>query len=180
MNAKKGKGLFSNNFSTMNGKLPDNHVTVLAFAQKRQSGKVYILLAAQGRTVDLDNFKQINDTMGHLAGDEVLRQVADVLKDVAGPENLVGRVGGDEFVVFVKTEQDRARETAEKILAGIQNITVEGRNSTRISGSVGIAIAPRDGRDYYALLKRADACLYQAKSEGKDRWYGEKEGQENI
>ena len=53
--------------------------------------------------VDLDNFKQINDTMGHLAGDEVLRQVADVLKDVAGPENLVGRVGGDEFVVFVKT-----------------------------------------------------------------------------
>ena len=68
--------------------------------------------------VDLDNFKQINDTMGHLAGDEVLRQVADVLKDVAGPENLVGRVGGDEFVVFVKTEQDRARETAEKILAG--------------------------------------------------------------
>ena len=92
----------------------------------------------------------------------------------------MGRVGGDEFVVFVKTEQDRARETAEKILAGIRNITVEGRNSTRISGSVGIAIAPRDGRDYYALLKRADACLYQAKSEGKDRWYGEKEGQENI
>ena len=58
--------------------------------------------------------------------------MADVLKDVAGPENLVGRVGGDEFVVFVKTEQDRARETAEKILAGIQNITVE-ENSTRIS-----------------------------------------------
>ena len=118
--------------------------------------------------------------MGQLAGDGVRRQVADVLKDVAGPENLVGRVGGDEFVVFVKTEQDRARETAEKILAGIQNITVEGRNSTRISGSVGIAIAPRDGRDYYALLKRADACLYQAKSEGNDRWYGEKDGQENI
>lgn len=130
--------------------------------------------------VDLDNFKQINDTMGHLAGDEVLRQVAHVLKDVAGPGNLAGRVGGDEFVVFVKTEQDRARETAEKILAGIRNITVGGRNSIGISGSVGIAIAPRDGRDYYALLKRADACLYQAKSEGKNRWYGEKEGQENI
>ena len=106
--------------------------------------------------------------------------MAHVLKDVAGPENLAGRVGGDEFVVFVKTEQDRARETAEKILAGIRNITVGGRNSIGISGSVGIAIAPRDGRDYYALLNRADACLYQAKSEGKNRWYGEKEGQENI
>lgn len=123
--------------------------------------------------VDLDNFKQVNDTMGHPAGDEVLRQVAKVLKEAAGPENLAGRVGGDEFVVFMKTEQDRSRETAEKILAGIRNITVEGRNPMKISGSVGIAIAPRDGRDYYALLKQADACLYQAKSEGKDRWYSD-------
>ena len=72
--------------------------------------------------LDLDNFKQINDTMGHLAGDEVLRQVADVLKDVAGPENLVGRVGGDEFVVFVKTEQDRARETAERSSRGSRTL----------------------------------------------------------
>ena len=106
--------------------------------------------------------------------------MADVLKDVAGPEKSRGPCRRGRVCRIVKTEQDRARETAEKILAGIQNITVEGRNSTRISGSVGIAIAPRDGRDYYALLKRADACLYQAKSEGKDRWYGEKEGQENI
>lgn len=123
--------------------------------------------------VDLDNFKQVNDTMGHPAGDEVLRQVAKILKEAAGPENIAGRVGGDEFVVFMKTEQDRSRETAEKILSGIRNITVEGRNEMKISGSVGIAIAPRDGRDYYALLKQADECLYQAKSGGKDRWFSD-------
>lgn len=122
--------------------------------------------------VDMDNFKAINDTYGHPAGDDVLRAVAVALRQAVEPDDTVGRVGGDEFVVFARIRQSEAEigQLAQRLGEALRSIRVPGSPEQGISCSIGAAIAPRDGRVYYTLVKTADAKLYQAKAEGKDRY----------
>ncbi|WP_143448305.1 bifunctional diguanylate cyclase/phosphodiesterase [Kineosporia sp. A_224] len=117
--------------------------------------------------VDLDGFKDVNDSHGHQAGDRVLVQVADRVRVAIGARGLVARLGGDEFAVLVgglETALD-ARGVAEDLLAALDTPCATPGGTARIGGSVGIALAPTQGDDPTTLLMRADLAMYRAKRE---------------
>ena len=119
--------------------------------------------------IDLDGFKAVNDRHGHAAGDEVLQRVADCLLRTAGPDQVVARIGGDEFIVLLQdADALTARAVADEIILAISR---EHRFSTgrtvRVGCSVGVCLAPDQGRDPETLLARADAALYDVKNQGK-------------
>lgn len=118
--------------------------------------------------LDLDDFKQINDSKGHAFGDKVLRTVAEKIKSCVRATDVVGRIGGDEFVVFLNgiAGKDAALKKAEEIDAKIQ----EGCNGHPVTVSIGIAQFPEDGDRYDVLIKRADQALYYSKNKGKNRY----------
>jgi len=119
--------------------------------------------------LDLDGFKAVNDTHGHLVGDRVLCMVADRLRDALEPGDLAARLGGDEFVILCATaEEQPLREAASRLLAAITApYPLADRPAAQIGVSIGIARAPRDGTDFVSLMSRADAALYAAKARGK-------------
>ena len=134
-----------------------------------------ILAAARSRTqlallcIDLDRFKLVNDSLGHPAGDALLRAVAERLGNTLRREDTLARLGGDEFVLLwngLKSTEDAAAlaQRVHSILA--RPFTVEGR-SLSVGATVGIAIYPGDGRDFADLLRNADAAMYDAKESGR-------------
>jgi diguanylate cyclase (GGDEF)-like protein/PAS domain S-box-containing protein len=122
--------------------------------------------------IDLDRFKQVNDTLGHTAGDALLRAVAQRLQDTARAGDVAARMGGDEFVlVLPQCGAHQATQAAERLLAAItEPIEVAGA-TLHPSASVGIAIYPEDGGDAEGLLRCADIAMYQAKTEGGRRFH---------
>jgi diguanylate cyclase (GGDEF)-like protein len=129
----------------------------------------------RGQTValallDLDRFKQINDTLGHAAGDQLLKEVATRLRDCMRPSDTVARLGGDEFVLVLPNIDypDGALTVARKVIAQVaQPVQLEGQ-TVAVTVSIGISAFPRDGTDAAALLKCADAAMYRAKSAGRN------------
>jgi diguanylate cyclase (GGDEF)-like protein len=122
--------------------------------------------------VDLDEFKAINDTYGHLTGDYVLRTVAKRIQDSVRETDTVARLGGDEFVVVLvgqRSTEDPA-VVAEKMLGAITQPIPAGGRQLEIGASIGISIFPRDGDSTEALLKHADAAMYRVKDAGKNRY----------
>jgi diguanylate cyclase (GGDEF)-like protein len=118
--------------------------------------------------IDLDDFKGVNDTLGHRIGDMLLERVAARLKDNATADEIVARLGGDEFAIVQPfSASDAVRSRAEGILAAFDEpFDVDGHTVT-VGLSIGISQAPDDGRDLDELLKSADMALYRAKSEGR-------------
>ena len=120
--------------------------------------------------VDLDFFKHYNDHLGHQAGNEMLKVVADVLRGSCRETDLVYRFGGDEFAVLLPTTGlSGARIVAEKIHAAIGTITRERRSPVDVACSVGIAVYPKDGHDGTSVILAADRACYAAKRAGRDR-----------
>lgn len=120
--------------------------------------------------VDIDNFKAVNDTMGHVFGDNVIKLVADGLRECIGKRGWVGRIGGDEFLILVKNKtKEEVKEIAQKVTHIFYGIYT-GEESVHISGSTGIAIYPKDGKTYEELLKKADKAMYIIKNSGKN-WF---------
>jgi len=133
----------------------------LALRSRRHVGLLFI---------DLDRFKNINDTLGHQAGDELIRQVSARLQSVVREADTVARLGGDEFVVLLPEIEGEttASELANRIIDAVrQPFTVEGQHLF-ISCSIGVAITSPRGGDYQALLQQADAAMYQAKAHGRN------------
>jgi diguanylate cyclase (GGDEF)-like protein len=128
--------------------------------------------------LDLDRFKQINDTLGHEAGDQLLREVASRLKECVRESDTVARMGGDEFVVLLPELGDGkyAATVAQKILSVIAKPFNLIGHEFRVTASIGISIYPQDGLDEQTLTKNADIAMYQAKEEGKNnfQFYSEK------
>jgi diguanylate cyclase (GGDEF)-like protein/PAS domain S-box-containing protein len=122
--------------------------------------------------IDLDRFKNINDTLGHDAGDELLTEVAKRLRSCLRGADLVGRLGGDEFVILLQDIEDteQAVRVAEKILAATIDPIVVQDQECRITASIGICFYPDDAEDEQALMKNADIAMYRAKEEGKNTW----------
>ena len=122
--------------------------------------------------VDLDRFKQINDTFGHAAGDALLVHVADILRLLARPSDFVARIGGDEFVILCRHDTQRQHLTllAQSIVARMQRPMIYEGNACRFGVSVGISTAGNDAEEILRLLVNADLALYQAKSTGRNRF----------
>jgi diguanylate cyclase (GGDEF)-like protein len=122
--------------------------------------------------LDLDRFKQINDTLGHEAGDQLLQDVAKRLKLCVRESDTVARLGGDEFVVLLPELSDvkHAAVIAEKILLAIAKPFSLIGHEFRVTASIGISAYPLDGRDEQTLTKNADVAMYKAKAEGKNNF----------
>jgi diguanylate cyclase (GGDEF)-like protein len=128
--------------------------------------------------LDLDRFKQINDTLGHEAGDQLLQEVATRLRGCVRESDTVARLGGDEFVLLLPALSDGkyAAAVAQKILSVIATPFTLIGHEFRITTSIGISTFPQDGLDEQTLTKNADIAMYQAKEEGKNnfQFYSEK------
>ncbi len=122
---------------------------------------------------DLDQFKYINDTSGHQAGDMLLKVVSNTLSHVVRDTDVVSRLGGDEFGVLIKQiDKAGAMEIADKINTALGGILLPvGERSYRVSVSTGITLYPEHGMDVHHLLANADLSMYQAKEAGRNRWY---------
>ncbi|MCR5748009.1 MAG: diguanylate cyclase [Lachnospiraceae bacterium] len=119
--------------------------------------------------IDTDNFKSVNDTLGHGIGDDTIRFVADNIKNVFRDTDYIGRMGGDEFMVLMShTTVEVAEERAKRLNDKIRSDVCEGADSVHISCSIGIAFFAKDGEDYDSLFRAADDALYEAKEAGKD------------
>ena len=120
---------------------------------------------------DLDGFKKVNDTWGHAAGDQVLRQVGTRARACVRASDTVGRLGGDEFLALLpETTLDGAREVAEKLRTTLREPYDLGKGTTaNVGASVGISVFPQHGTDAEDLQRAADGALYHSKREGKNR-----------
>lgn len=145
--------------------LEDRLEQALARAQRNHQSLAVMFL-------DLDHFKQINDTLGHDQGDELLKAVAVRLAECVRQEDTVSRLGGDEFVVVLPeiTRAGDAAIVAQKIVEAIRLPVKLDRQELHITTSVGLAVYPLDGGDVGSLMKNADSAMYRAKESGRDRY----------
>lgn len=121
--------------------------------------------------VDLDRFKIVNDTLGHVAGDVLIGRVADRLASHLRPSDVVARLGGDEFLLLLTELEgvEQAQEVVGRLLDALREPFEVRGESLFVTASVGLASFPHHGRDYGTLLRRADAAMYVAKGEGRNR-----------
>lgn len=160
----------------------DHELAVVRRHSSRQLAVIYL---------DLDHFKEINDTYGHGIGDQVLITVARRLNDTVREVDLVSRLGGDEFVVFVAHHDTDELEIAvahlaERIIDSVAEPFMVAGEELCLTTSLGIAVAPSDSRDKDQLLEFADLALYQAKQQGRNRyqffalWMAEKQAERRL
>jgi len=138
-----------------------------SIARAERSGKKVAVLF-----IDLDNFKNINDTLGHDVGDELLRQVSRRLSECVRLEDTIARQGGDEFIVLLDSLEDGrgASVVAQKVLNSLRKPLTLGGTDQHVSGSIGIALYPDDGRDAQTLMKNADTAMFHGKGLGKNTY----------
>jgi diguanylate cyclase (GGDEF)-like protein/PAS domain S-box-containing protein len=144
--------------------LKDRAMQAIARAQRKDESFALLFL-------DLDGFKEVNDRMGHASGDALLLDVARRLASCVREEDTIARLGGDEFVVLLEgpTQDEQIKAVAEKILRTLREPYQLGKESTRISVSIGSSRYPGDGQDTESLLMHADSAMYRAKQQGRDR-----------
>lgn len=138
-----------------------------SLARSKRDGSKFALLF-----LDLDRFKNINDSLGHPTGDKLLQLVAQRLKDQVRDEDTVGRLSGDEFTIILEqvSKPEDAAIVARKLITAIQHpFDVQG-HKLHIGTSIGISIYPDDGEDVTTLIKNADAAMYRAKEQGRNRY----------
>lgn len=121
--------------------------------------------------LDIDNFKKINDTMGHAFGDEVLKTLGRTLSPIFRVTDIVGRTGGDEFTIFLKflQSEDNTLKEAKKLVNFFKDFTAGEYVKYSATASIGAAVFPTDGKDFETLYKAADKALYKAKKRGKNQ-----------
>ena len=143
----------------------------MGLALSRRSGNRLAVLM-----LDLDKFKAVNDTLGHGAGDQLLKAVAERLTSVTRKSDTVARIGGDEFVLVLPqvSQPANAANLAQRILDVFREPIVFDGHQLNITTSIGIAVYPEDGKEIEILLKNADTAMYRAKEQGRDmyRFYG--------
>lgn len=118
--------------------------------------------------IDIDDFKHINDTYGHIFGDQVIRRVAEIMQVLVGQRGVIGRFGGDEYVILL--EKVETREQLKTLLKTIaKELALAFDPKTHVTASIGVSEYPVDGNEYEELMRKADKALYLAKEKGKNR-----------
>ncbi|MBQ0051171.1 MAG: GGDEF domain-containing protein [Treponema sp.] len=147
-----------------------NKKTISSFAQKRfrdgtKENAAFVI-------VDLDHFKPVNDAYGHLAGDRILEKTGKLLKEIIGDNGLVGRYGGDEFVLILEgmDSENILRGILRSVVVNIKSALENEFTDIKVTASIGAAVYPANGRTLDELFKKADFCLYRAKDKGRDRY----------
>jgi diguanylate cyclase (GGDEF)-like protein len=120
--------------------------------------------------IDVDGLKAANDHWGHETGDVLLRDVAQRMSDVVRKGDQIGRLGGDEFLIIAECDETHIELLAKRFLQALRVPYGIGRKRGRLSGSIGVVLAPQDGNDEINLMRKADAAMYLAKSQGGDRF----------
>ena len=137
--------------------------------------KEYMLQNPQSQSMmfllDIDNFKKINDTMGHAFGDEVLRSLGQQIGVIFRASDIIGRIGGDEFMIFLKgiSDEESIRKEAKKVETFFKGFQAGEYVKYAATASIGVAIFPQEGSDFETLYKAADQGLYKAKKRGKNQ-----------
>ncbi|MCL4431763.1 MAG: EAL domain-containing protein [Epsilonproteobacteria bacterium] len=145
--------------------LNDRVTYLLNMAQRKNESLAVMFL-------DLDHFKNINDTLGHSIGDQVLIEVANRIKEALRDQDSVARLGGDEFIMlFPNTDSNAAMYIATKLIEVISKASMIENNELTITPSIGIAIYPNDGEDFETLLKNADTAMYGVKSASRNSFH---------
>ena len=136
-------------------------------AEARHKGSLLSVLF-----MDLDGFKEANDTVGHSEGDRLLKEVAGALTGLVREGDFVARIGGDEFLVLLPgiSGPEEAVAVSDRILNGLNVSWLSGGEACRLTASIGVAVFPTDGEDGDALLRSADRAMYEAKRRGKSRY----------
>ena len=157
------------NYDGLTG-LPNRHLLIdrlkqAVFAQRNPRSISVVF-------IDLDHFKVINDSLGHNAGDEVLRHVAERLRDAVRDGDTVARLGGDEFVLILadQTREDVIFRAMNRIIGKVSEPLKIGSREFNITCSAGISVHPQDGTDVETLLQNADAAMYRAKAHGRNNF----------
>jgi diguanylate cyclase (GGDEF)-like protein len=140
-----------------------NHAILLSRRTKKKLAIIFL---------DLDNFKIINDTLGHAVGDKLLVETSRRLKKILRASDIVARIGGDEFVIIIENIDDFAviDKVAEKILEGLQTIFTINNQRVIVTTSIGSAIFPMDGQNAEMLIRNADAAMYESKAKGGNQY----------
>jgi len=139
-----------------------------SLAMARRNDSALALLS-----VDIDRFKTINDSLGHPVGDALLKQIARRLRCVVRDQDIVARLGDDEFLILLpglRRAGHAAAHVARKVLAEIREPVAVDAHVLRVTGSVGISVFPQDGADVTSLMKNADAAMYHAKERGRNNY----------
>ncbi len=148
-----------------------NKRTLVAEAQRRLKVATRFKKSLSVLVADIDHFKQVNDTYGHDIGDVVIKGLGEVLKRIKRDTDLVGRFGGEEFVVVCEqTDEEGARNLAERLRRELENTTFQTElGPLNVTASVGVARFPTAGQDWEALFKATDEALYVSKRSGRNR-----------
>ena len=132
--------------------------------------------------LDIDNFKKINDTMGHAFGDEVLRSLGKQIGVLFRATDIIGRAGGDEFIIFLKgiTDTESIKKEAKKVEDFFKDFKAGEYTKYSATASIGVAIFPKEGDSFENIYKAADKALYKAKERGKNQlaFYHDPDGAE--
>ena len=158
-----------------------NHDALTALPNRAMFGDVLNLAIQNARRysrnfavlfIDLDRFKNINDTLGHEAGDKLLQEMGSRLTRTVRSSDVVARLGGDEFVVLVQevSEAKQVEAVARKILSALVQPMVTQGQECRVTASIGICMYPSEAQDEQALMKNADIAMYRAKEDGKNTY----------
>ncbi len=160
------QALYDNLTGLPNRSLFNDQLRVRLEHAKRSNDGLAVLI------LDLNGFKEVNDTLGHAVGDHLLQAIAGRLNAYMGDESMVARLGGDEFAVLIQPgNQQTALTAAETITSCLTPPIVVDDMTIQAGASVGIALFPRDGEDGAALLRRADAAMYEAKQSGRSHMF---------
>jgi len=145
--------------------IEDRLNTVLALSRRQDSNAAVFFF-------DLDHFKNVNDTLGHPAGDRLLIEIANRCRSVVRESDTIGRSGGDEFSVVVPdlSDVEYVAELAQRLLAVVREPVALGEQATFVTASIGVAVYPEDGSDAAELNQHADVAMYRAKALGGDRF----------
>lgn len=139
-----------------------------AMQEDRKHGKKCMLIS-----LDLDNFKRVNDTYGHMEGDELLIAVAQKMRSVVRVTDVVGRMGGDEFIIYVKglDREAKPERILDKLLRAVNDVFAEKKEWHKVSASMGVSLDPYGTKSFHDMYHEADVALYRAKNAGKARYH---------